>query len=318
MLKRPLPTALRRAGGRVLVIAILLATGYATWAAQPAQAVPMLPGQAGSDFTARIEFSQDRGEPARFVAMKTFGEHFAMVDGDANGRPSVTARIVPVLHKGALAFDVALRIEQAGKLLASPRLVVRDGRQAAVQQGSEADGRFRGVELAVTVSARDPAAAAKRARSFEVPAPSTAPADERGASAIASPPHVYPVDVLKRGVTGKVVLIVDVAADGSVAAAKIDRSAGNARLDEAALQAVSTWRFKPAMQDGKPVPSQVRVPVDFELHDDHGEPVKEARAALARQATGHAVQASGWSGYGRMLGSLNASWATPVAPVDEC
>ena len=315
MLKRPLPSSLRRTGGRALVIAILLAAGYAAWAAQPsqAQAMPALPGQAESDFTARIEFSEGRGEPARFFAMKKFGESFTMADGGASSRPSVTATIVPVLYKGALAFDVALRIEQEGKLLAAPRVVVRDGQRASVQQGSEADGRFRGVEVAVTVSARDAAAAAKQARSFEMPAQSPPPAGMRDASAIRTSPPVYPVDVLKQGVTGTVVLIVDVAADGSVSAAKIDRSAGDARLDAAALDAVKQWKFEPAMKDGKPVPGRVRVPVEFALDGDHAAPVEDARAVLTKQAA-----ANGWSSYDKMVHSLNARWEKPAPPADEC
>ncbi|QIL19916.1 TonB family protein [Thermomonas sp. HDW16] len=81
-------------------------------------------------------------------------------------------------------------------------------------------------------------------------------------------PPIYPVGVLKQGVSGTVVLVVDVAEDGSVFAAKVDRSAGNESLDAAALDAVKQWKFKPAMQSGKHVVSQVRVPITFNPEDD--------------------------------------------------
>ena len=92
------------------------------------------------------------------------------------------------------------------------------------------------------------------------------------ASRMSNPP-IYPVDVQKRGVTGMVVMIVDVAVDGSVSAAKIDRSAGDQRLDASALEAVKKWKFRPAMKNGKPVVSQARVPVDFRIEEQPDAPI---------------------------------------------
>ena len=92
------------------------------------------------------------------------------------------------------------------------------------------------------------------------------------ASRMSNPP-IYPVDVQKRGETGMVVMIVDVAVDGSVSAAKIDRSAGDQRLDASALEAVKKWKFRPAMKNGKPVVSQARVPVDFRIEEQPDAPI---------------------------------------------
>lgn len=127
------------------------------------------------------------------------------------------------------------------------------------------------------------------------------------ASRMSNPP-VYPVDVQKEGVTGMVVMIVDVAIDGSVSAAKIDRSAGDQRLDASALDAVKKWKFMPAMRNGKPVVSQVRVPVDFRT-EEHPEAPVTARQAMA-STTGN------FNTYERMLTSLSASW-TPPKPAEE-
>ena len=315
MLKRPLPSSLRRAGGRALVIAILLASGYAAWAAQPAElrAVPALPGAENADYTARIEFSRDGGPPARFFASKRFGETFTMVDGDAQGRPSVTATVQPVMHDGVLAYSIAMRIELAGKTLSEPRIVVRDGKPASVQQGSERDGRFEGIRLEATISARDPAEALKQTKSSAKQ--TIAPATQ--ASPVLTdrmPPPVYPVDVLKHGVSGAVVLIVDVEADGSVSAAKVDRSAGNESLDAAALDAVKQWKFKPAVKDGKPVVSQVRVPVSFE--SESRQDAKPTQPAAASMKTAGAAR---WGSYENMVASLRTSWQPPAAPQgDDC
>ena len=147
--------------------------------------------------------------------------------------------------------------------------------------------------------------------------PAVAPAG-KGVAALATPPPVYPVDVAKQGVTGRVVMVVDVAADGSVSAVKIERSAGNAQLDKAALDAVAQWKFKPMVENGKPMPSQVRVPIDFEMDGNHDEPVKEARAALARQSAARLPNTPNWSSYDRMVRSFSASWDPQATPEEGC
>ncbi len=82
------------------------------------------------------------------------------------------------------------------------------------------------------------------------------------ASRIANPPE-FPADALKDGVTGTVVLVVDIDAQGHVTGLAVERSSGDARLDSAALSAAARWRFHPAREHGKPAASKVRVPVEF-------------------------------------------------------
>ncbi|HSD17702.1 MAG TPA: TonB family protein [Thermomonas sp.] len=156
-------------------------------------------------------------------------------------------------------------------------------------------------------------------------------------------PPVYPVDVAKEGVTGRVVLVVDVAADGSVAGAKVERSSGDARLDASALSAVDKWKFRPEVKNGKPVTSQVRVPVDFEMEQGpavdaakeagttmNGAMPKEAPVRLtqvnatpgaskpitARQAM--AATTGNFNTYERMLTSISASWQPPKPAEEGC
>lgn len=256
MLRQPLPTRRRRTLGSAIAVVLSLSVGYAAWAAQPAatlQSASVLPGAEDSDYTARVEFSQDGGEPARFVAGKKFGESFTMVDGDAAGHPAVTATIVPMLHEGKLAFDIAMRIEQDGKLVSTPRLLVLDGNTAVVREGSERDGRFEGIELEVTVSARDAAAALQHAEA----------ASGRQAQLIATQPPKYPKEALDADAGGKVVLLIDVAADGTVANVEVESSTGDERFAAAASKAAMKWRFNPKTEDGKPVAGRVRVPVTF-------------------------------------------------------
>jgi protein TonB len=82
-----------------------------------------------------------------------------------------------------------------------------------------------------------------------------------------NPPPPYPVTARRRGWEGKVLLRVEVSASGSVRDVSVEQSSGYSCLDEAAQQAVYRWQFKPALQNGRPVPGQVRVPIHFNLKD---------------------------------------------------
>jgi protein TonB len=62
-----------------------------------------------------------------------------------------------------------------------------------------------------------------------------------------------------------VLLLVDVAADGTVLKVNLQHSSGFRRLDEAALQVAKNWKFKPATAGGQAIRSQVEVPVRFRL-----------------------------------------------------
>lgn len=75
----------------------------------------------------------------------------------------------------------------------------------------------------------------------------------------------YPLAARRDGEEGLVVIHAQVLADGSVADAKVGESSGYERLDDAALAAVLSWRFQPALHDGQPVAQAVDVPIRFRL-----------------------------------------------------
>ncbi len=80
---------------------------------------------------------------------------------------------------------------------------------------------------------------------------------------IATPAPVYPKDELAKGINGTTVLLIDLAADGSVTRVVVDRSSQNKHIDDAALEAVKRWKFNPAVKDNKAIASKIRVPVEF-------------------------------------------------------
>lgn len=82
--------------------------------------------------------------------------------------------------------------------------------------------------------------------------------------AVSMPAPEYPEAARAQRIGGMVSLVVDVAADGSVADAHVERSEPAGVFDAAALKAVESWKFTPLVKDGRAVPGRIRVPVRFE------------------------------------------------------
>lgn len=67
-------------------------------------------------------------------------------------------------------------------------------------------------------------------------------------------PPIYPVEAARRGQQGTVIVVINVSPLGLTAGAEVVRSSGYPSLDKAVLDAVWTWRFRPAIRDGLAVP----------------------------------------------------------------
>lgn len=85
------------------------------------------------------------------------------------------------------------------------------------------------------------------------------------AAAAGNPAPLYPMMAERRREQGRVLLHVDVSADGQARAVKIAVSSGFSILDRAAMEAVQQWRFVPASRGGVPVAAVAEVPVQFTL-----------------------------------------------------
>jgi protein TonB len=77
----------------------------------------------------------------------------------------------------------------------------------------------------------------------------------------------YPAEARRRGLQGKVVLLVEVSAAGLPASVAVASSSGHAALDQAALAAVQRWHFSPATRGGTPVAGTAQVPIQFRLEE---------------------------------------------------
>lgn len=81
-----------------------------------------------------------------------------------------------------------------------------------------------------------------------------------------SPPQ-YPKALADQRIEGTVLLVVDVGADGKPVQVALDPDSPKlpAAMNDAAIAAVQTWTFNPAMKHDQPVAARVIVPVKFAL-----------------------------------------------------
>jgi TonB family protein len=82
---------------------------------------------------------------------------------------------------------------------------------------------------------------------------------------IFAPDPEYSEEARKAKYQGTVVLWLIVGPDGRPHDLRVSRSVGMG-LDEKAIEAVRTWRFEPALKDGRPVSVQINVEVSFRLY----------------------------------------------------
>ena len=105
------------------------------------------------------------------------------------------------------------------------------------------------------------------------PAPPAPPAPPPAPKTIAAtavqyldpPAPVYPSASRRLGESGRVLVRVEIDAQGHARQVQLSRSSGSTRLDEAALAAVRVARFKPYAENGSPLVVWTTVPIVFEL-----------------------------------------------------
>ncbi|GAB1233586.1 hypothetical protein UT5_14280 [Ferrigenium sp. UT5] len=84
---------------------------------------------------------------------------------------------------------------------------------------------------------------------------------------LSNPRPPYPLVARRMGYQGKVVLNVEVLAEGRAGEVKLQTNSGYDILDQAALQTVKTWKFSPAKRFGQPVTQWFLVPIKFSLEE---------------------------------------------------
>ena len=87
------------------------------------------------------------------------------------------------------------------------------------------------------------------------------------AAYLKNPVPSYPMVARRMGWQGRVVLNVEVLANGLPGQIKLQQSSGHDVLDNAAIKAVSGWRFVAARQNGQAVAKWFLVPIPFILRE---------------------------------------------------
>ncbi len=82
-----------------------------------------------------------------------------------------------------------------------------------------------------------------------------------------NPKPTYPPLAVNRGWEGKVLLRVNVSAEGLSLSVTVHQSSGHDSLDDAAIEAVEKWKYIPAKKGDKAVPCTVIVPINFTLNN---------------------------------------------------
>ncbi|MTI58420.1 MAG: TonB family protein [Firmicutes bacterium] len=77
---------------------------------------------------------------------------------------------------------------------------------------------------------------------------------------------VYPEDMRKRGIEGRVILEIIISNEGKVVKVEVKNSSGYEHFDESAKDVVKEWLFKPADRGGENLACRVLVPVEFRLN----------------------------------------------------
>lgn len=77
----------------------------------------------------------------------------------------------------------------------------------------------------------------------------------------------YPLAARRMGLQGRVVLNVEVLAEGQCGQVNVRQSSGHEILDNAAMQSVKTWKFIPARKGGYAITKWFLIPIQFSLKD---------------------------------------------------
>lgn len=159
-------------------------------------------------------------------------------------------------HDLSVTFANAVPAQQ---WLASPQLKASNPVMPVVEQATEK-------AVAAVEQAPVEAAAAQAAVAAPPVIADTQP--DYKAAYLNNPPPGYPMMARRNGLQGRVVLNVEVLANGSSGQITIQSSSGYAMLDNAALQTVKNWRFVPARHGGQVVDKWFMIPIQFSLKDN--------------------------------------------------
>ncbi|MFZ2971838.1 MAG: energy transducer TonB [Ferribacterium limneticum] len=166
--------------------------------------------------------------------------------------PSISVRLLPMIEE---------KPEPARPLPPPPKPQVR--KQPVAQPQPVLAVASPTATSSFTVAPQPPAPPPQPVVATPAPAPVAVVAARFDADYLHNPKPVYPALSRRMNEEGKVLLKVRVSAQGTALDVAISKSSGFPRLDAAAVDAVTRWRFVPARRGDEAIDSSVIVPITF-------------------------------------------------------
>ncbi|MCW4454655.1 TonB family protein [Flavobacterium sp. MXW15] len=277
MLKRPTPRPAQWMASALLVAGLSATLGYAAWAAQPARPASASADAAASQDLYRIRMQLEvDGERQQFELRERAGQPFAFdTTTDAGRHWQAEFTLEPVGDSVRLSGTLS----EGGKQLSRPTLLARLGTPAEIHVDSADGGSLFKLKMQAQVmdgvSATTTASAMQQEQRDGKPAISVEPyawasggteadAETQAVAEYMTPPK-YPAGAYEQGIGGEVVLRVEVGADGRAGDITVISARPQGVFEEDSIAAARQWTFKPAMKDGRPVASALRIPLTFEM-----------------------------------------------------
>jgi TonB family protein len=132
----------------------------------------------------------------------------------------------------------------------------------------------------------NPAQASPAVDSSPSPQPNEAPpapSDSTQLEALYAPKPEYPLEAAAKKLQGQVVIKLHISESGSVESTEI--VSGEPILAQAAADAMSTWKFKPFIRNGRPSKLIYRMPFDFSLKGYFPDGCTAAEAAFVANSS---------------------------------
>jgi TonB family protein len=270
MLKQPVPSLTRWVAGAALVGTLAFGVGFAAWSSQPARdSVVTQASEQLIDVRMRLEVDGKAVSTPEVITRS--GRPFSVSEGRFLLGMAATTREDDSIE---LAGDPSWNGHRIGEI----KVALTDGKPETFRFSAwQADGERR-PELTLIVDASTaptrvvlpapPPPAPPLPPVPAPPAPPPAPAIPPVAPAPPAPPALpapaYPKDALAQHISGKVVLLIDIDAQGNPTNVVVDKSEPPGVFDQVSIDAARKWKFQPAVKDGIPIAGRISVPVQFE------------------------------------------------------
>ena len=250
MLKHATPSRRTLLAGACAVVLLASGAGFATWALQAPQT---LAKPSGTPLESPAPGSTDRSTK---LLNKGITVHFENTPLREAGRRVEAASGIRIMNPDALDATRQVSMDFKNVYASTVLRILADENGGSLKVEGDSV-RFVSKKAGLPGVVKDTVPAQVVAR------PPARTGHETPVAAGQTPPPKYPEAAYDNKQSGKVILKILVSKDGTVKQVEVEKSEPAGAFDAATVEAAKQWTFKPAIVDGKPTESWVRVPVTF-------------------------------------------------------